>query len=326
MAPAGGAWPPIAAALLAFALIALATRLAPRPMLIADRFWPGTGWLEAGLIAVYAGFVMRAMRTPEGARKTRPRIWRLFTVVFFGQLLLGLLGFERFLMSGQLHLPVPALIVAGPIYRGGGYFMVALFLSTIVLVGPAWCSHLCYIGAWDDTASRARKTPQPLPKWRPKARLAILIAVVAAALALRVGGASPATAAWVGAGFGLIGVGIMLTASRRTGAMAHCTTWCPVGLAANILGKLNPFRLRIGEGCTECRVCTRACRYEALTLDDIRRRMPGLSCTLCGDCLASCRHRQLHYRFPGLSPDAARTLFLVLVVGLHAAFLALARI
>ena len=51
-------------------------------------------------------------------------------------------------MTGKLHLPVPALIVAGPVYRGSVGFMLILFLCTILLVGPAWCSHLALHAAF----------------------------------------------------------------------------------------------------------------------------------------------------------------------------------
>jgi hypothetical protein len=40
-------------------------------------------------------------------------------------------------MSGKLHLPVPMMILAGPIYRGHLSVMSILFVSTVVLSGPA---------------------------------------------------------------------------------------------------------------------------------------------------------------------------------------------
>ena len=40
--------------------------------------------------------------------------------------------------------------------RGGGLFMAILFSASVLLVGPAWCSWLCYIGAWDDRVARLR--------------------------------------------------------------------------------------------------------------------------------------------------------------------------
>ena len=44
-------------------------------------------------------------------------------MVFFSQLALGLVGFSRFLMTGALHVPVPAVIVAGPLSAGGGLYV-----------------------------------------------------------------------------------------------------------------------------------------------------------------------------------------------------------
>jgi hypothetical protein len=47
---------------------------------------------------------------------------------------------------------------------------------------------------------------------------------------------------------------------------------------------------------------------------------------LCGDCVGRCRDAQIGYRFPGLQPLQARALFIVMVVGLHASFLGVARL
>ncbi len=118
----------------------------------------------------------------------------------------------------------------------------------------------------------------------------------------------------------------MLFISRRTGSMVHCTVYCPLGLLSNLLGRINPFRIRIGPGCTSCGVCVRACRYSALSSTDIENGRPGLTCTLCGDCVNACPESVMNYRFPALSPGQARTLFVILVVSLHAVFLATARI
>jgi len=52
-------------------------------------------------------------------------------------------------MTGKLHLPTPSMILAGPAYRREIGFMTWLFLSTIILNGPAWCSHLCYMVSLD---------------------------------------------------------------------------------------------------------------------------------------------------------------------------------
>ncbi|HOT01863.1 MAG TPA: hypothetical protein PLY66_12735 [Acidobacteriota bacterium] len=296
------------------------------PILLAERFLAGAGWLEIAALALYAARLARHLADGDRWAERRRWLWGLFSVVFFAQLALGLAGLAGFLMSGKLHLPVPALIAAGPVWRGGGFFMPILFLATVVLVGPAWCSFLCYIGAWDAALAAQRPRPLELPAWTRWGRWITLPGVALAALGLRLTGAPPLAATAAAAAFGLAGVGIILTVSRRYGIMAHCTTWCPMGLVAALLGRLHPLRIRIGKECTECCRCTAACRYGALAADDIRRRRPGLNCTLCGDCVESCHGGWIGYRFPGLSSHTARLLFIALAAALHAACLGLARI
>lgn len=293
--------------------------------LLAERFLPGSGWLQVFALAVYAAVVAEWLVNARNTTKLRMRLWLLFSIVFFAQAILGVLGVERLLMTGKLHLPVPAIILAGPLYRGEGFFMPVLLLSTLLVVGPAWCSWLCYVGAWDNLAASARR-PAKGARSITGLRIGFLVLVVAVALTLRWMGVGGVTASVLGGAFGLAGVGVMVRASRRRGIMVHCTTFCPIGLVSNLIGRINPFRIRIGEGCDECRACTASCRYAALGVADIRRRRAGFTCTLCGDCLSSCHRNQIHYRFPGLAPDRARRVFLVLVAALHAVFLGFARI
>jgi hypothetical protein len=95
-------------------------------MLLAERFIPGLGWVEIALLSIYAAWITSRMANPAASPRWRARIWLFFSVVFFSQLVLGIAGVEECLMTGNLHLPIPALVVAGPIYRGGGYFMLLL--------------------------------------------------------------------------------------------------------------------------------------------------------------------------------------------------------
>ncbi len=320
-------WAPAFAALLTAALLAMVQLKVPRPMLLAERFWPGFGWLQVLAAALYAGFAAEKLLSAEAARWRR-RIWTLFSIVFFVQLALGLLADVRFLMRpGVLHFPIPALILGGPLYRGGHFFMLALFLSTLVLVGPAWCSHICYLGAWDNLAAQlGPRRPRALPRWSLPARVALLVALMGVAYGLGRLGASPLLAGSLALLFGLVGVGLMLVISRHRGAMVHCALYCPLGLVANLLGKISPFRLRISEGCTACGRCTLACRYDALGPERLAAKRVGLSCTLCGDCLPSCKSGDIRMWLPGVSPPVARAIFVTLVVALHAASLCLARV
>ncbi len=314
----------------AFVLTALGLGLLylklPFPILLADRFAPGTGPIQILGMSCYSAWISGKLLDPKRAPALRSRLWMFFSLVFFAQLGLGLAGWEQFLMTGKLHLPVPALILAGPIYRGEGFFMLGLFLSTIFLVGPAWCSHLCYIGAWDAKASASRKAPMTLPNWTSRIRLGVFALVLLTALGLRTLGVHWSWAVMLAAIFGLFGIGIMVWISRKTGVMVHCTTFCPISLAAVLLGKLVPWRLRIDPACDACGACSRSCRYQALQPEHLDRKKPGLSCTLCGDCIARCRNNRLSYGFIWLSATNSRRLFVLLVTTLHTVFLATARI
>lgn len=302
----------------------------PLDILLMDRFFPGWGWLQIFVLGIYSSWIgAMLLRKSKSASKVRSRIWALFSLVFFAQLALGLMGIDRLLMTGDLHIPVPALIAAGPVYRGGqGLFMVILFGVSLLLAGPAWCSWLCYIGAWDDQSSRIRnKRPSTLPAWSVWViRPGLLILVLGAAYIMNKAGVNTYSASVSAIGFGLTGVLIMLIFSRRSGTMVHCSGFCPMGLIANILGRINPWRIRIKEGCTRCGVCAVQCPYSALTMDNIYRGRPGLNCTLCGDCVNACPESVMEYRLPLVRPETARTAFIVLVVSLHAVFLATARI
>jgi polyferredoxin len=296
-------------------------------MLLAERFVPGTGWVEAVILSVYATLVCRAMLDPARQPRWRRFTWRLFSAVFYSQLLLGLIGIEKCLMTGKLHLPVPAVIAAGPAWRGEGFFMLGLFLSTVLLVGPAWCSHLCYLGAWDDlAATRRQHGAKPLPRWTRAGKAVFALAVILAAFLMGFAGVPGQLAALAGGVFGVLGVAVMAWFSTRSGAMTHCLFWCPIGVLATRFGRISPFRLVIDRSCTRCKACFRTCRYDALGEEDLERGRPAISCTLCGDCLASCRFVSIRYRFAALSGDHARMLFIVLVSALHSVFLGLARI
>jgi polyferredoxin len=313
---------------LSTSLLLLARQASPIPVLLADRWLPGAGLLQILILGVYACFIGHILLPAAHTGRIRSRIWLLFSVVFFAQLGLGLAGMETMLMTGELHLPVPALIVAGPVYRGEGLFMPILYTATILLVGPAWCSWLCYIGAWDDQAARARFVPRKnVPIWASHlVRPFLLAAVVGTAFVLRSLEAPAALAAGLAIGFVLIGVVAMITLSRHLGQMVHCTVICPIGLISNLIGMISPWKLRIHQGCNKCGSCARVCRYSALKPKNLKLGKPGLTCTLCGDCVPQCPYNMIEYRFPGLSSSQARTIFLVLVVSFHTVFLGLARV
>jgi len=311
--------------LMTFILLAFIQIKLDRPMLLAERFINGGGWVEIFLIASYGAFIVNKMKDPVNVPKWRKITWTAFSIVFFSQLFIGLVGFDKFLMTGKLHLPIPVMILAGPIYRGQLSVMTILFLSTVILTGPAWCSQLCYFGAFDNLASGG-KTSKEILKNKSVIKSTVLILVIAIAILMRWLKVDILVSTLIAVAFGLGGISIMILFSLNRKKMVHCVMYCPIGTLVNILKYINPFRLYIDQSCTLCMNCTKFCKYDALNSLDIKNAKPSLTCTLCGDCLAGCHHNSIKYRFLNTRPEQARYLYLIMTITLHATCLALARI
>ncbi len=316
---------PVTVFISTFILLAFVQIKVERPMILAERFFENAGWVELTLISLYGAFVAFKMQDPVNVPKWRKITWIIFSVIFFTQLIIGLTGFEKFLMTGKLHLPIPMMILGGPIYRGQLSVMTILFLSTVVLTGPAWCSHLCYFGAFDNLAS-AGKTSREILKHKGAIKSTILILVIGMAILLRWLNIPLLISTLIAAAFGLTGIAVMILISIKRKKMVHCVMYCPIGTIVNIFKHLNPFRLYIDKSCTLCMHCTQFCKYDALNPADIRNAKPSITCTLCGDCLAGCHHNSIKYKFLNMNPESARNLYLILTISLHAACIALARI
>lgn len=316
---------PLLVFLLTFILLAFVQVKVERPMLIAERFIKGAGWAEILLIAFYGAFVIYKMQDPLNVPKWRRITWTTFSIIFFTQLIIGISGFDKFLMTGKLHLPIPMMIIGGPVYREQLSVMTILFLSTIVLTGPAWCSQLCYFGAFDNMASKG-KTSKEILRHKGAIKYTILFLVIGMAIILRWLNISVLLSTLLAASFGVVGILVMIIFSMKKKKMVHCALYCPVGTVVNIFKHVNPFRMYIDKSCTLCMNCTKFCKYDALNLKDIKNSKPSIACTFCGDCLAGCHHDSIKYKFLNLNPEQSRNLYLILTISLHAACIALARI
>jgi polyferredoxin len=229
-------------------------------------------------------------------------------------------------MTGKLHFPIPATIIGGSLYRLEFGFMPILFLSTIILSGPAWCSQLCYFGAFDNLAAYSNKIGRKKITNKNKVKNMFFVVFLAGVVLLRVFDLSVIYAIIGASVIGVVGVLIILLISPRSGKMIHCIAYCPIGTLIQYLKFVNPFRLQIQESCTECMVCTARCPYDALNKEDILARKPSITCTYCGDCLDSCHGNFIEYKFIRLQPQKARNLWLIITVAIHAVFMGLARI
>jgi len=295
------------------------------PLLLLERFVKYGGWIEIPFIAFYGAFLGYKMQDPKESPKWRLRSWTFFTIVFFAQLLLGLIGFEKFLMTGKLHLPVPVMILSGPIFRGETTFMVFLFLSTIILSGPSWSSQLCYFGAIDGIMANRSKTTKKI-KSKLAFKSTLLFLVIFVTVILRWLNVSMLISTIIAIFFGVTGIVIMVFLSEKKGVMVHCVLYCPIGTLVNLFKYINPFRIEISNMCTSCMKCIPVCRYDALNVEDIIKGKPGYSCTYCGDCLTVCKPDAIKYKLFNFNPVTSRNAYLFITISLHAVFLAVARI
>jgi polyferredoxin len=316
---------PLLVFMISFILLGFIQIKLDRPMILAERFFKGGGWIEIIFISLYGAFVINKMKDPLNVPVWRKITWTVFSIAFFSQLFIGLAGADKFLMTGKLHLPIPMMILAGPIYRGQLSVMTILFLSTVFLTGPAWCSQLCYFGAFDNLASGGKTTKEIL-KYKGAIKSTVLIIVIAVALILRMMKVNMLISTIIASAFGLGGVSIMLFLTLKRKKMVHCVMYCPIGTIVNVLKHVNPFRMYIDQSCTLCMNCVKFCKYDALNPKDIKNLKPSITCTLCGDCLAGCHHNSIRYKFLNMKPEQSRNLYLILTISLHAACLALARI
>jgi len=295
------------------------------PLLILERFFKGGGWVEIFLAASYGGMVAWFMYDPARSARWRQVTWLAFSIVFFSQLILGVTVSEKFLMTGDLHLPIPMMIMSGPIYRGEFSVMTILFVSTILLSGPAWCSHFCYFGALDGWAAGKKKRRKPLDRiW--KLKIPFILTIIGVTILLRVLAVDLVVATLIAIGFGVGGLVVMLLFSRKKGQMVHCLTWCPIGTIVSGAKIVNPIRLTINDSCTSCMLCSAHCKYNALKKEDILARKPASTCTLCGDCVTSCHAGSLQYKLFNLRPAMSRNVYLGITIALHAMTMVLAKI
>lgn len=317
----------VATSVFTFVLLSVVQWRVKPALLLGERVFAGGGWWQVVVAALLAGWLYGKMELRPTRGMWRRRIWLVFSVVFFGQLLLGVAVDSFFLMTGELHFPIPGLIPAGAVYRWQFSFMPVLFVVTILLSGGAWCSQLCYFGALDSLASGVGKRQPFSGAGRTRLRLSVLVLFVASALVLRLFAVSPLVATVAGAFVGVAGVLVVLFFSRRRRTMAHCSAYCPAGTLVSYLKFLSPWRFRIdGQKCVGCMACSRLCRYGALQKEDVERRSPGVTCTFCGDCLPVCHHGAMGYRFAGCSAGFSEKLWLCVTITLFTCFLSIARI
>ncbi len=306
-------------------------------MLLMHRIIPGFGFIQGFLLSCWAAYVVRLLSHAQTKRQTRMRIWRLFSIVFFAQLALGLAGYSVFLLSGELHLPIPGIILAAPLFRGEGYFMLGLFTVSVFLVGSAWCSYLCYFGVWDATYALHRRTkkvqklPHKLAAFLPWSAPFFLALTVAVALLLRLWHIPIQVVLALGLLLGLLLLPTLAFLTKKYGISGYCVAVCPLGVLATRLRFLQPWRIGFTQNCIHCQQCIKSCTYRALDAQALQNKKTYATCTLCGNCLAVCKHQGCYLDFAWRTGtqgtrEWAHAVFSVLITVMHSVFFGVAMI
>ncbi len=230
----------ISTVLLVGGLLSIVQVMPKNPLLIGERLFPYGGWIQVILAMLYGGWLCYKMQNRQERPKWRKRAWLLFSIVFFGQLVLGIFADPIFLMTGKLHLPIPAVILAGPLYRFEGLFM-PYFLSA-----PYYYPVPLGVASFVTSGIRRMECPRKIgtkkvPLSQANAIQHIISGYVGAIL-LRIFGASGRIATAFGIAVGVIGLLVMLLFSRKRRKMVHCSSYCPIGTLVSFLKYLSPFR------------------------------------------------------------------------------------
>ena len=305
-------------------------KFAPLEMLLLERFFPGLGMAEIFLAAWYGSFAAGLLADRRKLGKARTRLWLVFACLFFAQFALGLLGVSQMLLTGRLHVPIPAFILYGGVFRESLNAMPFIVLISTLLLGSAWCSMLCYFGPFDALASQGKALQTP-PRLLQSAlcwgRPAVLAVGIGAAFLLKHIGMSIGTAVSLACSYAFLSLLVMAAFSRRYGGMVHCTAFCPMGLVVSWLGRLSPWRLRVdSSSCDSCGACEKVCRWRAITPESRAKGKVLLRCTLCRDCIGICHKNAISLRCAGLAPQVSEQLFAGVLASLHAIFLACAMV
>ena len=80
----------ISTVLLVGGLLSIVQIMPKNPLLIGERLFPYGGWIQVILAMLYSGWLCHKMQDRQERPKWRKRAWLLFSIVFFGQLALGI--------------------------------------------------------------------------------------------------------------------------------------------------------------------------------------------------------------------------------------------
>ncbi|MGM0595494.1 MAG: 4Fe-4S binding protein [Myxococcota bacterium] len=265
-----------------------------------------------------------SQKNPELRKKNI--FWYILSLAFFGQLILGIFYSSQFLKNGNIFIPYPALQIIRPFLNHTGYIYLFIFIISIIITGPVWCSHICPLGIWDyQLGNNKKKVHSPQSIFLVGKILIFLTFIILLqlylldVLSLKASVIISFALVWV-----LVVTGGIL--SKKTGYAVHCSSFCPVGFIATQVSRFSLFRIKRGKNSKTSNKNSdksRLCRYGALKSNN-KTIKPGLQCTCCLDCIdGDQQYRVTFFKHQGIF---VFRVFCALTAAFHTLFLAFVRI
>ncbi len=213
----------------------------------------------------------------------------------------------------------PTSLLGGP--YGGFYAILSLWLVSVLALGRGFCSFGCFYGGLDEGFSKLHRGKPSMGKrfnwnWRYFPFALLLTVAVASFMSM-----SPVYCSWlcplktvteyaevnsvVRAAqtviFVVLGAGLLAILPALTGKRTQCALFCPLGALQSLLGRLNPYRVKIRrDACVQCGQCKTACPTLSITDSSLESYKVTTTCTRCGACMDACPTGAIDYGLAGV--------------------------
>ncbi len=212
----------------------------------------------------------------------------------------------------------PAKLIGGT--YGGFYQIFLLWLVSLITLGHGWCSWGCFYGGIDEGFSSIGKRKiiptRRIKHWLRYVPFVILtVIIIWSFLAM-----SPVYCQWLcplklvteyveitdfktylqAIIFITLGMALLFILPVLTKKRTHCAFFCPLGAFQSLLGKFNPFQIKIDkEKCLNCSKCIEVCPFMAINRESLEKGYVAMTCAKCGKCIEKCPTYAIDFQLLG---------------------------
>jgi len=203
----------------------------------------------------------------------------------------------------------------------GGFFPILfLWLVSLITLGRGWCSWGCFYGGIDEGFSNITKKPiiptKIIKQWLRLIPFVVLTVIVIWSFVAM----SPVYCSWLcplklvteyveinsmktylqAIIFITLGMSLLIILPILTKKRTQCTFFCPLGAFQSLLGKVNPYTIKINKDkCIDCKKCINVCPMMAISEKDLTKGKVAITCSKCGKCIENCPTNAIDFKLPG---------------------------